>query len=61
MKIIRIGETKHMHMETERIVFNHDDIEYVITPEPDEGFRIHRSDGDCLAILPCAKNEIIVR
>jgi len=60
MIIVRIGKNKPASEEVNRIEFFQNGVKYTITPEIPEGFKVHRNDGEKIALHPCVRSEIVV-
>ena len=61
MIIKKLGRIQQAEVCVNRIEFIQDDVRYTITPELPHGFRIHRNDGEQIALSPCVRNEVIIR
>lgn len=61
MKITRLNNDKNLSIQANRIVIQHGNEQYTITPEI-IGFRVHKhSIDDELLIKPACANELIIK
>jgi len=58
MKIERIGNTKNINAETERIVISVKTGTFTFTEEPDGALLIHRNAGQRLNLVPRCRNQV---